>query len=110
MKKRSRIITIIAICGITMFMLLISQYKNLNAQSDITDKSREKLAYQAKGKKNAGKKGSPPSKNPETNRDKESKVLRVSTVRLSRTTCSVHSGGEDQIVNRSIHKRQEYWA
>ena len=85
MKKRSRIITIIAICGITMLMLLISQYKNLNAQSDITDKSREKLAYQAKGKKmpgkkrgnlgkkNAGKKGSPRSKNPDANRDKESK-------------------------------------
>ena len=80
MKNRSRIITIIAICGVTMFMLLISPYKNLNAQSDAVDKSGGKLAYQAKGKKkpggkqNARKDGSPRSKNPDVNRDKDLKA------------------------------------
>ena len=80
MKNRSRIITIIAICGVTMFMLLISPYKNLNAQSDAVDKSGGKLAYQAKGKKKSsgkqdvGKDASPRSKNPDVNRDKDLKV------------------------------------
>lgn len=77
MKNRSRIITIIAICGVTMFMLLISPYKNLNAQSDAVDKSGGKLAYQAKGKKkpggkqDVGKDASPRSKNPDVNRDED---------------------------------------
>ena len=85
MKNRSKIIAVIAICGVAMLMLLISQYQNLNAQGDVTDKSREKLAYQAKGKKmpdqkrgnrekqNASKDASARSKNSDTNRDKESK-------------------------------------
>jgi hypothetical protein len=85
MRKRSKIIAVIVLCGVTMFMLLISQYKNLNAQGDVTDKSREKLAYQAKGKKipgrkranrgkqNVSKDASAHKKNSGANRDKESK-------------------------------------
>ena len=84
MKKRSRIITVIAICGVAILLLLISQYRNLNAESDV-EKAKEQFVYQAKGKKmprrnqgnsekyNAGKDASAHSKNSDTNRDKESK-------------------------------------
>ena len=37
METRFRIIAVIGICGVAMLTLLISQYKNLNAQGDITN-------------------------------------------------------------------------
>ena len=46
METRFRIIAVIGICGVAMLTLLISQYKNLNAQGDITNNSRERFAYQ----------------------------------------------------------------
>lgn len=85
MKNRAKIIAVIVLCGVTMLMLLIHPYKNLNAESNITDKSGAKIAYQSKGKKmldakranrekqNAGKKSSVRGKTPDADRDKASK-------------------------------------
>ncbi|MCZ6675988.1 MAG: hypothetical protein O7E52_01935 [Candidatus Poribacteria bacterium] len=86
MKKRSKIIAVIAICSIAMLMLLINQYKNLNAKSDGEDKSGGQLVYQAKrnempgrnrenrGNRNAGRDGALRGRNSEANRDKDSKA------------------------------------
>jgi hypothetical protein len=48
--EKSRIIVVSAICGVAMLLLLISQYTDLNAESNAVEKSREKFAYQVKGK------------------------------------------------------------
>ena len=84
-KKRSKTITISVLCGVAIFLLLISPNRNLNAESNV-EKTKEQFAYQAKGKKkmpgkkrgnlekqNAGKDASSRGKNPDANRDKESK-------------------------------------
>ena len=70
METRFRIIAVIGICGVAMLTLLISQYKNLNAQGDITNNFRERFTYQEpdrkranREKQNTGKDGSARSKN-----------------------------------------------
>jgi hypothetical protein len=82
MKNRSKIIAIIAICGVAMLMLLISQYKNLNAQREGEDKAGGRLAYRAggdempernRGNQNAAKDDPARGKNSDANQDKESK-------------------------------------
>ncbi len=49
-KKRSKTITVIVLCGVAILLLLISQNRNLNAESNV-EKTKEQFAYQAKGKK-----------------------------------------------------------